>query len=169
MNLAQQLRGPQRLPASSPRKIWAAALQPTVHSHLRLNVGGRPLHVLSRIADAGLDYSQRTNKFAHHLVFRRGRLPARRTRLGAAPPGLMATSWDGQPRVAPGDAQLPRDERPAGPCDAWEARSATPAGRGAGRIGRRRPPRRADLRALAQKCCRCSSRRQACARRNAGR
>src|SRR5690606_29192447 len=45
-----------------------AALNPVAWSHWKLTVGGRPMHVLSRIADAGLDYTQRTNKFVHHGV-----------------------------------------------------------------------------------------------------
>ncbi|MDO5553269.1 MAG: hypothetical protein Q4G68_05870 [Planctomycetia bacterium] len=41
---------------------------PVVWSHLRTHHGGLYYNLLSRIADAGLDYSQRTNKIAHHLV-----------------------------------------------------------------------------------------------------
>ena len=41
---------------------------PIVYSHLILPAGGRTLNVLSRIAEFGLDYSQRANKLAHHVV-----------------------------------------------------------------------------------------------------
>src|SRR5688572_1689102 len=51
-------------PPDDPR----AALNPVVHSHLILKLNGRRVHVVSRIADAGLDYSQRSNKLAHHAV-----------------------------------------------------------------------------------------------------
>src|SRR5438105_1995262 len=46
----------------------SAALNPVVHAHVRLTLGGRVLHVLSRIGPAGLDYSGRPNKYAHHVV-----------------------------------------------------------------------------------------------------
>lgn len=121
VNLAQQLEALSGYRHLFPPQDPQAALNPTVYAHLRLNVAGRPLHVLSRIADAGLDYSQRTNKFAHHLVLDAPDCPPGGPAWALATPGLMATGWDGQPRVAPVLRKLPRDERPAGPCTAWEA------------------------------------------------
>jgi hypothetical protein len=41
---------------------------PANWSHLTLRVAGRELNILSRIADAGQDYSGRSNKLAHHLA-----------------------------------------------------------------------------------------------------
>ncbi|MFO0899989.1 MAG: hypothetical protein U0836_21360 [Pirellulales bacterium] len=122
VNLAQQLEALSGYRHLFPPQDPQAALNPTVYAHLRLNLAGRPLHVLSRIADAGLDYSQRTNKFAHHLVLDAPDCPPGGPAWALAKPGLMATDWDGQPRVAPVLRKLPRDERPEGPCTAWEAR-----------------------------------------------
>src|SRR5437868_14227242 len=45
-----------------------AAKNPVAWSHLKMNVAGRGYHVLSRVADFGLDYSQRGNKLAHHVA-----------------------------------------------------------------------------------------------------
>src|SRR5690242_12570444 len=41
---------------------------PVSHAHWILNVAGKTHHVLSRICDSGVDHTQRTNAFAHHLV-----------------------------------------------------------------------------------------------------
>src|SRR3954463_12353575 len=67
-NLADRLEA-----LSGYRHVFAANdpqahLNPVVHSHLRINVGGAAYHILSRICAAGLDYTQRSNKFAHHVV-----------------------------------------------------------------------------------------------------
>src|SRR6478735_3413324 len=41
---------------------------PVSHAHSILSVLGKSYHVLSRICDSGVDHTQRTNAFAHHLV-----------------------------------------------------------------------------------------------------
>ena len=46
----------------------SAVLNPIAFSHLRLTIGGKMVSVLSRIGPAGLDYSGRPNKYAHHVV-----------------------------------------------------------------------------------------------------
>ena len=51
-----------------PAGSTSAAQNPVVYSHFTSRVGGQPMHILSRIADAGLDYSNRSNKLAHHVV-----------------------------------------------------------------------------------------------------
>ncbi|MEZ6121135.1 MAG: hypothetical protein R3C28_31840 [Pirellulaceae bacterium] len=43
-----------------------ASLNPVNYAHYRFEVHGHHYHSLTRIADAGLDYSQRTNKIVHH-------------------------------------------------------------------------------------------------------
>src|SRR4051794_10543 len=89
---------------SAYREVFApldrrAGLNPVVSSHLILNLAGERYHVLSRICSAGLDYTQRTNKFAHHVAFRKGDLP----RIGPAAllsqPGFMETRWDGEVHI----------------------------------------------------------------------
>ena len=44
-----------------------AHLNPVVYSHLKQRIGGQEFSILSRIADAGHDYSNRSNKLAHHV------------------------------------------------------------------------------------------------------
>jgi hypothetical protein len=47
----------------------ANGTHPVVLSHRIVNLRNSTFHVLSRIADAGLDYTNRTNFIAHHVVF----------------------------------------------------------------------------------------------------
>ena len=42
---------------------------PVNYSYLTLKLAGQSFHVLSRVGDAGADYSNRTNKIGHHLAF----------------------------------------------------------------------------------------------------
>src|SRR5258707_12093667 len=53
-----------------------AAKNPVAWSHVTMNAAGRSYHVLSRIADFGLDYSQRGNKLAHHVALNAQELTA---------------------------------------------------------------------------------------------
>src|SRR5258708_7862947 len=67
-SVAERLEG-----LSAYRNIFSphdprAAQNPVAFSHLRVMVGGASSHVLSRIGFAGLDYTNRTNKYAHHVV-----------------------------------------------------------------------------------------------------
>jgi hypothetical protein len=90
---------------------------PVAWSHLHLAGDGRS--ILSRVADAGLDYSGRTNKLAHHLVLGAGELhrsgPA--TMLSAA--GNLMTAWSGEPRMI-ASRNLQAGVTPHGPCTHWQ-------------------------------------------------
>ncbi len=97
-----------------------ARFNPVVYSHLRLTVGGRRCHVLSRIADAGLDYSQRTNKIAHHVVLDVAELSPAGPALLLASPGFMETQWDNQVRIIPAGRSVPPLECQATVCTAWQ-------------------------------------------------
>jgi hypothetical protein len=100
-----------------------APLNPVVFSHLRITVGGKPFHVLSRVSAAGSDYTQRSNKFAHHVVLEPKELvPAGPAALLAAV-GFMESAWEGEPRVIDSARQLPTVDAPPAVCDNW--RSAT--------------------------------------------
>src|SRR5262245_2687943 len=70
-----------------------AHLNPVVCSHLRLVVGGAAYQILSRICAAGLDYTQRSNKFAHHLVLEANELVACGPAALLAAQGFMESSW----------------------------------------------------------------------------
>ena len=106
-----------------------ARLNPVLFSHLVFSVAGRRCHVLSRVCDAGLDHTQRTNKFAHHVVLdpaeaRAGRpgLAACRARVHAIDLGRRAQGPAGRPPAAGG--QFARGDLPGLAADS----RATPAG-----------------------------------------
>ncbi|WP_010585440.1 GAP1-N2 domain-containing protein [Schlesneria paludicola] len=98
-----------------------AARNPVVYSHLKMQATGRSWHVLSRIADYGLDYSQRPNKLAHHVILDN---PAEQLPGGPAnllsTSGFMRESWEGDPTlVAP--KPITREQRPhTGVCEQWK-------------------------------------------------
>lgn len=120
VNLAERLEllsGYRHLEAPRPDGSDA---NPVAWNHVRLVVGGRRLHVLSRIASAGLDYSGRSNKFAHHVVLEQGELPAAGPAWLVAQPGFLETSWDGQLRLLPKGRSVPQGDVQPSPCRAWE-------------------------------------------------
>jgi hypothetical protein len=95
---------------------------PVSFAHWILNVSGKSHHVLSRICDSGVDHTQRTNAFAHHLVIDRGDMES-------APggpawmleqPGVMAHHWDGRVGALPLPT-LPRGDSYSRSriCNAW--------------------------------------------------
>jgi hypothetical protein len=99
----------------------SAALNPIVFSHLRLTISGKMVSVLSRIGPAGLDYSGRPNKYAHHVVLE----GAERAEGGPAwlmsQPGFMQGAWDGEPCEIPiGRPPLQGDRQP-GVASSWQA------------------------------------------------
>ncbi len=118
-NLAQRLEA-----LSGYRHVFAphdpqAALNPIAWSHLKLMIGGRRYHVLSRVAAAGLDHTQRNNKLAHHVVLDAVELPAAGPAWLLSQPGFMETSWDGIPKVVPTGRKPPLANASAVVCRAW--------------------------------------------------
>ena len=70
-----------------------------------VDIRGTRYHVLSRLSDAGLDYTNRTNFLAHHLVL----TPEEAAQL-SSPPLLFLhwdgwqTRWEGDPRMLDGES-----------------------------------------------------------------
>jgi hypothetical protein len=99
INMAERLESMSGYRHAFPLQSPQAVLNPINHSHVTMRIGGKLVHVLSRIADAGQDYSGRTNKLAHHLamddVSRFVSGPARLMEQS----GVLVTSWDGQVRT----------------------------------------------------------------------
>jgi GTPase-associated protein 1 len=93
---------------------------PIVFSHLILKVGGQRLHVLSRIADAGLDYSQRTNKLAHHVALATNELSPAGPAWVLAQPGFSETAWTGTSRILSAGRKAPTGSFGPQVCRAWE-------------------------------------------------
>jgi hypothetical protein len=118
--------------ADEGKSASGSGRNPVSQAHWILSVVGKTYHVLSRICDSGVDHTQRTNAFAHHLVVESSELEAAQGgpawMLGQ--PGVMAAAWDG--RVgAIGHAALPRgDAGGAGICRAWEEATGDAGGGG---------------------------------------
>src|SRR5665213_3458916 len=74
-----------------------AAQNPVVWAHWRVNVGDRPRSVLSRVAFAGADYSQRSNKFAHHIVVEPNEQPPAGPAWVLGQSGVMESEWAQEP------------------------------------------------------------------------
>src|SRR5206468_4188220 len=86
---------------SGYREVFAphdpkSALNPVAWSHLRATVGDREWSILSRVAFAGLDYSGRTNKFAHHVALDPPERPPGGPAWLMMRPGFLEGSWDGR-------------------------------------------------------------------------
>ncbi len=96
-----------------------AALNPVNHIHVALTIGGRKYHVLSAVRDAGQDYTQRSNKLAHHVALESGELPPAGAAALLATPGFCETTWNGEPRLLPAARKIPAVDRPAKICQAW--------------------------------------------------
>ena len=112
-NLAMRLESlsgyrPLVLPGQQAAGGNSASVHPVVRSYLVLRVGGVDWHVLSRIADAGVDYTQRANKIAHHIALEPSELPP------AGPAALLTCesrffrSWDGEPKLIMKPAPFPQ-------------------------------------------------------------
>ena len=97
-----------------------AAHNPVRYSHLRIKLGSRRYHVLTRACFAGRDYSQRTNKFVHHVVLEMAELASGGPAWALQQPGFMETTFNGEPHYIERGCALPDDEPSATPCRAWE-------------------------------------------------
>ena len=98
-----------------------AAKNPIAWSHVTMNVAGRPYRVLSRIADYGLDYSQRGNKLAHHVAIEAQEQTIGNPAFVMQQPDNLETGWDGQPRLLPAGRHLLAGSQPPNMCAAWQA------------------------------------------------
>jgi len=98
-----------------------AASNPVAFSHVHIAVGASKQSVLSRVCYAGLDYSHRTNKFAHHVVLEAGEtVPAGPAWL-LAQTGFMRTTWDGNPTIIPVGIAVPNSAETQAGCGTWAA------------------------------------------------
>jgi len=120
-NLAERLEALSGYRHVIPPQDPRAHLNPIAYSHLRFSVGGREFHVLSRVGDAGLDYTQRTNKLAHHLALDAHELsPAGPARI-MGNNGFMESRWEGEPRIlAPAGRPIPPLGAQPAVCAYWQ-------------------------------------------------
>ncbi|HEY7157823.1 MAG TPA: hypothetical protein VH575_27950 [Gemmataceae bacterium] len=96
------------------------ALNPVIQAHYRLLLGGRQAEVLSYVSAAGLDYTQRHNKFAHHVVLEAAELPAGGPAWLLQQPGFMARHWEGEPRLLAAGRNPPQGDMLPAVCRHWD-------------------------------------------------
>lgn len=94
---------------------------PVAWSHMLMTIGGRETSVLSRVCDAGLDYTQRTNAFAHHVALDAAERAAGGPAWMLRQSGVLAPRWDGQVGEIRRPAPLPRGDASPRVCSAWKA------------------------------------------------
>jgi hypothetical protein len=98
---------------------------PQIRSHTVVTGATGVVSVLSRIVDAGSDYSGRSNKLAHHVALDSGETAARSKSNPAAVllalerSGAFQRQWSGDPREQPTAPQVPVVASEPGPCQAW--------------------------------------------------
>ena len=124
-----------------PPKTPNAHLNPVACSHLTLPFNGKPTHVVSRIADAGLDYTDRTNKIAHHLVMQRGDLIEAGPAAIFGMPNMFVESWNSKPTIFPNAKSIPAVNVAPAVCKNWAQFGGDPGWGGvlAGSVLQRRP------------------------------
>ncbi len=81
--------------------------------------GNHLLDDLSRIGPAGLDYSGRPNKYAHHILLEPHERPEGGPAWLLSQPGFIQTTWQGEPRILPAGPPVPRGDRPATIARSW--------------------------------------------------
>ncbi|MFI4852644.1 MAG: hypothetical protein ACIAZJ_26330 [Gimesia chilikensis] len=97
-----------------------AHLNPVNYSHLKITVGGQEYSVLSRICDAGQDYTGRTNKLAHHVALARSERPPAGPAYQLQQPGFCVEEWDSQTRFTEMNCHhLSSDHPPLTQCTSW--------------------------------------------------
>ena len=96
---------------------------PVNHSHVSVRIQRTVYHIVSRVADAGIDYTGRTNKIAHHLALTADE--AQRFHQGPAcmfaDDAYWYTDWNGDPEVLPADRLPSVYSTSVNEFDTWQA------------------------------------------------
>ena len=103
-----------------------ADLNPPNWSHVVINVGNTELHVIYRVADAGLDYTGRSNKLAHFIVLDKNDQAPCGPAAMLTTPGLIDLTFDQQVGTRAFTRQIPRQLVSPRPCLAWRQAAGDP-------------------------------------------
>ena len=106
--------------AFEPRRSGASK-NPVLASHVVISVAGKRYHVLSRIVDAGVDYSQRSNKLAHHVAIDECEALSAHPAWLLGQPGLFVDEWNEEPRELPPRTSVRQGTSQPRVCQAWKA------------------------------------------------
>lgn len=104
-------------PPGEPRPLP----NPVAFSHWRLPFGPRTLSVLSRVADAGVDHTRRSNRLAHHLALEDHEQSEAGPAWVMLQPGVMREACPPQPMVFAHGADIPAGVSVPRVCRAWQA------------------------------------------------
>ena len=96
-----------------------ADLNPPNWSHIVISVGNAESHVVYRVADAGLDYTGRSNKLAHFIVLDKNDQAPCGPAAMLSTPGLIDLVFDQQVGTRPFNRPIPRQLVSPRPCMAW--------------------------------------------------
>ena len=103
-----------------------ADLNPPNWSHVVINVGNTESHVIYRVADAGLDYTGRSNKLAHFIVLDKNDQAPCGPAAMLTTPGLIDLTFDQQVGTRAFTRQIPRQLVSPRPCLAWRQATGDP-------------------------------------------
>ena len=92
---------------------------PVVYSHTVAVVGRRVYYVVSRIADTGLDYTDRSNHLAHHVAFSPDEV-SQQGPVWECQNWPFEKKWSGTPRILPARLEAPSAKAKLRKCLAWE-------------------------------------------------
>ncbi|MDR1962496.1 MAG: hypothetical protein LBQ50_01815 [Planctomycetaceae bacterium] len=95
---------------------------PVAYLHVIRRTSEVDRHIVSRVADCGNDYSGRSNRIAHHLIFENTDLDSFSCGPAAIllQPEIFRTQWDKPSQELPQDPPLPKIEFPVRKCALWE-------------------------------------------------
>ena len=132
---------------SGYRRVYAdprdALRNPTSYSHVLFETATGRLRILARVADAGLDYSGRTNKIASFLDVATSELTPPGPAALFSQPGLFVTNWSSSsaPQYYEAPIALPNYVPIPPGCDEWRNTTGDPAWAGvlASTVATRRP------------------------------
>jgi hypothetical protein len=103
----------------SPSGSQQPASSLVVYSHLVFSFEGKSTSLLSRISDAPLDYSGRSNYLAHHIALAAAEHVPAGPAAVVAQRALMTTAWSGDPRFIDSPRPIGQVPEPSGACNSW--------------------------------------------------
>jgi hypothetical protein len=98
-----------------------AELNPVSVSHYRPTMAGRNASILSRVAPAPAEHTQRSNKIAHHVVLRGPECCEAGPAWIAAQPEFFREAWDETPRLITDSKAIPEGDGFGTFASTWEA------------------------------------------------
>ncbi|NLF18362.1 MAG: hypothetical protein GX595_14090 [Lentisphaerae bacterium] len=107
--MVQLLEGLSAYKALFPVHHEREADNPVSISHYRPTMAGRNCSILSRVAAAQAEHTQRSNKIAHHVVLRDAECPAAGPAWLAAQDGFFRDDWNEPPRLFDEPKAIPAD------------------------------------------------------------